>query len=61
MMKILTHPIHFHTAMLERTPVDVWILDEYQDTGIIEQQTEDAVYINGGRYLKAVCQFIPVK
>lgn len=49
---------HLHAAQYNRTPIEVWQQGKIIDYGgQIERVTEDAVWINGGRYLIAVCEF----
>lgn len=56
---ILKNPVDFDNAMYFGIPVSVWQDGELIDYGgKITKQTEDAVYINDGYYLKSVCEFI---
>lgn len=56
-MKLLTADIHFYTAMLDRTPVVVFIADELIGCGKIEEVTENSVKIGKRRYLRESCMF----
>lgn len=49
----LTSAIHLHTAALEERPILVFAGGELVGSGKIEKITENAVHINGERYLRA--------
>ncbi|QJD87603.1 hypothetical protein [Cohnella herbarum] len=45
-------------ALYNQTPVSVWKNGKlYYEGGPIQEQTEEAVYINDGYFLKATCIF----
>lgn len=56
-MKPLTAEIHFYTAMLDRTPIAVFIADELIGSGRIEEVTENSVKVGKVRYLRKNCTF----
>lgn len=56
-MKQLTAEIHFYTAMLDQTPVAVFIAGELVGCGRAQEITDNSVKIGDGRYLRAVCTF----
>lgn len=56
-MKPLTADIHFYTAMLDRTPIVVFIADELIGSGRIEEITENSVKVGKRRYLRDTCTF----
>lgn len=56
-MKPLTADIHFYTAMLDRTPIVVFIADELIGSGKIEEITENSVKVGKRRYLRESCTF----
>ncbi len=57
-MKFLIHDVDFDNAMLFQMRVEVWQDGKIIDYGgIIEKHTESSVTINGGKYLKTVCEF----
>lgn len=56
-MTPLTADIHLYTAMLDQTPVAVFIADELVGCGRIQEITENSVKIGDERYLRAVCTF----
>lgn len=56
-MKPLTADIHFYTAMLDRTPIVVFIADELIGSGKIEEITENSVKVGETRYLRESCTF----
>lgn len=56
-MKPLTSNIHFYTAMLDRTPIAVFIADELVGSGKIEELTEASVKVGKARYLRESCTF----
>ncbi|MDF2657779.1 MAG: hypothetical protein K0Q94_570 [Paenibacillus sp.] len=54
----LQNHVDFDNAMYFSAPVTVWQNGTILDYGgQIEKHTDDAVWINGGYYLKAVCEF----
>lgn len=56
-MKPLTAEIHFYTAMLDRTPVAVFIENELVGCGRIQEITENSVKVGDARYLRKSCTF----
>ncbi|MWV42680.1 hypothetical protein GRF59_03485 [Paenibacillus sp. HJL G12] len=56
-MKPLTSPIHFHTAMLEGTPVAVFMGQEMIGSGKIVQITSYVVKIGDEFYVREACTF----
>lgn len=56
-MKPLTADIQFHTAMLDQTPVAVFIADELIGCGRIYEITDDSVKVGDSRYLRESCTF----
>jgi hypothetical protein len=56
-MRPLTHPIALHTAMLDRTPVAVFIGKELIGSGIITRVTADSVKVDDEFYMRANCAF----
>lgn len=56
-MKPLTADIHFYTAMLDRTPIAVFIAGELIGSGMIEELTEYSVKVGKKRYLRESCTF----
>lgn len=56
-MKPLTADIYFYTAMLDRTPVAVFIADELIGCGRIQEITENSVKVGEARYLRVSCTF----
>lgn len=56
-MKPLTADVHFYTAMLDRTPIVVFIADELIGSGRIKEITENSVKIGERRYLRENCTF----
>ncbi|ULL16789.1 hypothetical protein DVH26_21480 [Paenibacillus sp. H1-7] len=55
---ILKHKIDFDNARYFRFLVAVWQNGRIIDHGgVIESHSEDAVIINGGKYLKTNCDF----
>lgn len=56
-MKPLTADVHFYTAMLDRTPIVVFIADELIGSGRIEEITENSVKVGEARYLRENCTF----
>lgn len=56
-MKPLTADIHFYTAMIDQTPIAVFIADELIGSGRIEEITENSVKVGKGRYLRETCTF----
>lgn len=56
-MKPLTADIHFYTAMLDRTPVVVFIADELIGSGRIEGVTVNSVKVGSRCYLRETCTF----
>ncbi|MEC0253639.1 hypothetical protein [Paenibacillus lautus] len=56
-MKPLTTDIHFYTAMLDRTPIVVFITDELIGSGKIDEITENSVKVGNRRYLRETCTF----
>jgi len=56
-MKSLTAEIHFYTAMLDQTPVAVFIADELVGCGPIYEITENSVKVGEARYLRENCTF----
>ncbi|RAV22240.1 hypothetical protein [Paenibacillus contaminans] len=58
MKTTLIHTVDFNNAMLFKKPVTVWLNGQIiEQGGIVEKHTEEAVYINGGYYLKLNCTF----
>lgn len=56
-MKSLTADIHLYTAMLDQTPIVVFIADELIGSGKIEEITENSVKVGEARYLRKNCTF----
>lgn len=56
-MQPLTSPIHFHTAMIEQTPVAVFLGQEMIGSGKIVQITDYIVKIGNEFYVRDVCTF----
>lgn len=56
-MKLLTSPIHFHTAMLEEIPVAVFMGQEMVGSGKIVEITDFAVKIGDEFYVREACTF----
>lgn len=56
-MKPLTSEIHFYTAMLDQTPIVVFIADELIGSGRIAEITENSIKIGKKRYLRDTCTF----
>lgn len=56
-MKPLTADIHFYTAMLDKTPLVVFIGEELIGSGKIEEITEKSVKVGKRRYLRGNCTF----
>ncbi|GAE08144.1 hypothetical protein [Paenibacillus sp. JCM 10914] len=56
-MKPLTTDIHLHTAMLNRTPIVVFIADKLIGSGKIEGITVNSVKVAETRYLRDTCTF----
>ncbi|CAG7609251.1 hypothetical protein PAESOLCIP111_01148 [Paenibacillus solanacearum] len=55
---ILKHKIEFDNARYFRFHVSVWKEGRIIDFGgVIESHSDQAVFINGGKYLKANCEF----
>lgn len=55
---ILKSPFDFDNAVYFQKPVEVWQHGQLIDYGgPIQEHTENAVVINGAKYLKAVCEF----
>ncbi|WP_036746553.1 hypothetical protein [Paenibacillus sp. UNC451MF] len=59
--RVLTSPIHLHTAAANKTPVLVFQEEELIGSGVIEEVTELSVKINKDRYMREVCKFVYVK
>lgn len=56
-MKPLTADVHFYTAMLDRTPIVVFIADELIGSGRIEEISKKSVKVGEERYLRETCTF----
>lgn len=56
-MKPLTADIHFYTAMLDQTPIVVFIADELIGSGKIVEITEKSIKVGKQRYLRESCTF----
>lgn len=56
-MKPLTADIHFYTAMLDKTPLVVFIGEELIGSGKIEEITEKSVKVGKQRYFRESCTF----
>ena len=55
---ILRSPADFDNAMYIGVPFSVWQMNEIVDYGRpIERHTDEAVFINGGYFLKMNCIF----
>lgn len=55
---VLSSDAHLSEAMHDRLPVEVWQRGRILDYGgPIEELSADNVRINGGWYIKAVCEF----
>lgn len=56
-MKSLTSPIHFHTAMLDESPVCVFNGQEMVGSGKIEKVTDFSVKIGNEYHVISECDF----
>lgn len=56
-MKPQTADIHFYTAMLDQTPIAVFISDELVGCGRIQEIAENSVKVGEARYLRESCTF----
>lgn len=54
-MKPLTADIHFYTAMLDETPVVVFIEDELIGCGKIEEIRENSIKVGDEWFMRGVC------
>ncbi|UOK62866.1 hypothetical protein MT997_32835 [Paenibacillus sp. OVF10] len=53
----LTSDIQLYTALMDRTPIVVFIGAELVGSGVIEDITELSVAVKGERYMRGVCTF----
>lgn len=56
-MKTINSEIRLHTAMIDRTPIAVFIGNELVGSGQIAGIAQDSVKIGDERYLREVCTF----
>lgn len=56
-MKPLTADIHLYTAILDQTPIAVFIAVELVGCGRIHEITENSVKVGKARYLRESCTF----
>lgn len=56
-MRPLTADIHFYTAMLDQTPVAVFMEGELIGCGRIYEITDNSVRVGDSRYLRENCTF----
>ncbi|MDK8193134.1 hypothetical protein QP794_23890 [Paenibacillus sp. UMB7766-LJ446] len=56
-MRSLTSDIQLYTALIDRTPIVVFIGTELIGSGVIEDITEVSVAVKGERYMREICTF----
>ena len=56
-MRSLTSDIQLYTALIDQTPIVVFIGIELVGSGVIEDITEASVAVKGERYMREVCTF----
>lgn len=61
MFKPLTSPIHFYTAMLDKTPILAFQDGELIGSGRIDEITDEIVKIRDERFMRENCTFVYAK